>query len=361
MIITPPVGDFDLPPSGEAPRSTSIPEPTPPPVIQPVPLPTAAPSAPRVPALRPTAMPSSRAIRVDPTPTRPASAASPLPSAEEIAPSLTPPATPTGESAPSGDSEIILPTPSSTPDWLWSVLAGALLLAGGIVAGWLFGRSRGKVEQDDPVRMPARGEGGVPALPPAQPSPSPPVLSRPPAQPRPSPAPTTPPPDAPLVTELRPLRASIRDGTITLDIELMIRNRGTEGADNIRAVLALLGANAQQDEQIAGFHAAARMMPGSEPFSLAPGSVHMLNAQISLPGDQMAVVNIQGKPMFVPVVPVMLRWYAGLSIRTLRDSFMVGTVPAPGSDRLGSLWVDRAADGFGRLAAKRYAPKPPQA
>jgi hypothetical protein len=61
--------------------------------------------------------------------------------------------------------------------------------------------------------------------------------------------------------------------------------------------------------------------------------------------------------MFVPILPVALKWYAGLSIRTLRDSFMIGTVPAPGSDRLGPLWVERAAEGFGRLAAKRYVPK----
>ena len=83
----------------------------------------------------------------------------------------------------------------------------------------------------------------------------------------------------------------------------------------------------------------------------------MATAQVSLPGDQMQVVTVQGKPMFVPIVPVSLKWYAGLSIRTLRDSFMVGTAPAAGSDRLGPLWVERAGEGFGRLAAKRYVPR----
>jgi hypothetical protein len=162
-----------------------------------------------------------------------------------------------------------------------------------------------------------------------------------------------------LVTELRPLRAAIRDGLVTLDFELFIQNRGTESADNIRAVMALMGANAQQDEHIAGFHASARMTTGSEPFSIAPGGVFMLNGQVSLPDGQMPAVNVQGKPMFVPIVPVALRWYAGLSIKTLRDAFMVGTVPAPGGDKLGPLWVERAASGFGPLAAKRYVPKPP--
>jgi hypothetical protein len=166
-----------------------------------------------------------------------------------------------------------------------------------------------------------------------------------------------PPPPGPLVTEIRPLRAAIRDGMVSIDFELYIQNRGPESADNVRAVLALFAANPDQDAQIAGFHGAARMAPGSEPFSIAPGGIHMLKGQVNQSGDQMRVVNVQGKPMFVPILPVALKWYAGLSIRTLRDSFMVGTVPAPGSDRLGPLWVERAADGFGRLAAKRYVPK----
>jgi len=166
-----------------------------------------------------------------------------------------------------------------------------------------------------------------------------------------------PPPPGPLVTEIRPLRAAIRDGMVSIDFELYIQNRGPESADNVRAVLALFAANPDQDAQIAGFHGAARMAPGSEPFSIAPGGIHMLKGQVNQSGDQMRVVNVQGKPMFVPIVPVALKWYAGLSIRTLRDSFMIGTVPAPGSDRLGPLWVERAADGFGRLAAKRYVPK----
>ncbi|WP_337848099.1 hypothetical protein [Sphingomonas sp.] len=159
------------------------------------------------------------------------------------------------------------------------------------------------------------------------------------------------------MTELRPLRATLRDGMVSIDFELYIQNRGAEPADNVRAVLALFAASADQDAQIAAFHGAARMAPGSEPFSIAPGGIHMLKGQVTQSGDQMRVVHVQGKPMFVPILPVALKWYAGLSIRTLRDAFMVGTVPAPGSDRLGPLWVERAAEGFGRLAAKRYVPK----
>lgn len=267
------------------------------------------------------------------------------------APALSAEPTPAASPAPA-------PASSELPFWLWPVLGGVLLLGGGLV-GWWMGRRRRRVDADEPVVVVAPPE---PASPP---TPGPPPLNRKPtATPNPAspqrsapPAPLTPPPDGPLVAELRPLRAAIRDGMVTVDFELFVQNRGRESADNIRAVLALLGANAQQDEQVATFHAAARMAAGAEPFSLAPGGVYMLGGQVSLPGDRMPVVNVQGKPMFVPVIPVALKWYAGLTIRTLRDCFMVGTMPAQGGDRLGPLWVERAADGFGRLAAKRYAPR----
>ena len=248
------------------------------------------------------------------------------------------------------------------PGWLWPALGGVLLLAAGGVAGWWFGRRRRvqEVEEAQPEMLPVPASAPTPGPPPlsreAPPAPVAPAAPAAPVAAQPA-LPPVPPPDGPLVTEIRPMRAAIRDGIVTLDLELFIQNRGHDSADNIRAVLTLLGANAEQDTQISTFHSAARVTAGSEPFSIAPGAIHTLNVQVSLPGEQMQVVTVQGKPMFVPIVPVSLKWYAGLSIRTLRDAFMVGTAPAPGSDRLGPLWVERAGEGFGRLAAKRYVPK----
>ena len=350
VVITPPMGDFSLPPSGQTPTPRPAPTPTPPaPIVQPIPIPTPAATAPRRPVSRATPAPA------------PATAPTAPPVIETPSPSPTPIPSPTPtESEPTPD---VVATPpvagEGLPGWFWPALGGVLLLGAGGFAGWWLGRRRRRAEAEQAFVSPPEPAAAPP------PTPGPPPLARktPPAPaPRPAPAaPAVPPPDGPLVTEMRPLRAAIREGMVTVDFELFVHNRGQETADNIRATLALLGANAEQDAQIASLHAAARMAAGSEPFSVAPGATHKLTGQVALPGERMRTMTVQGKPMFVPIVPVTLRWYAGLSIRTLRDVFMVGTAPAQGGDKLGPLWVERAGEGFGRLAAKRYVPKQPPA
>ncbi len=369
-VITPPIGNFDINPN-PTPRATPTPTPAPQPTVTPVPIPPRATPSPRPAATQPSPRSGAQAS-AEPTP---------QPSPTRFGPSdFTPVATPQPGAVPGAAPVDANPTaapeaPTQTlPAWLWPALGAAAALVVGLVAGIaIAGRRRRRRDADAEAEIvetpviaspptpgpPARA--GV-VTPPAPPRPAPQPASPGSAAPQPAPAGAVapvPPPPGPLVTEIRPLRAAIRDGVVSIDFELYIQNRGPESAENVRAVLGLFAANPDQDAQIAGFHAAARMAPGSEPFSIAPGGIHMLKGQVTQAGEQMRVVNVQGKPMFVPILPVALKWYAGLSIRTLRDSFMIGTVPAPGSDRLGPLWVERAADGFGRLAAKRYVPKDP--
>lgn len=361
-VITPPIGNFDINPN-PTPRATPTPTPAPAPQPAVTPVPQATPS------------PRPAATQPAPRATAPADAQpTPEPSPTRFGPSdFTPVATPQPGPMPGSAVPTASATPAATgdplPAGLWPALGAAAALVVGLVAGIaIAGRRRRRrdaaaeaevaetpVIASPPTPGPPARAGLVTTKVPLRPAPEPPAPAAPAAQP--APVAPVPPPPGPLVTEIRPLRAAIRDGVVSIDFELYIQNRGPESADNVRAVLGLFAANPDQDAQIAAFHGAARMAPGSEPFSIAPGGIHMLKGQVTQAGEQMRVVNVQGKPMFVPILPVALKWYAGLSIRTLRDSFMIGTVPAPGSDRLGPLWVERAADGFGRLAAKRYVPK----
>ncbi len=368
-VITPPIGDFDINPN-PTPRPTPTPTPTPAPAPQPtvtpVPIPPRATPTPRATTAQPTPSPTSQPTAQptpQPNPTRfgPSDftpVATPQPGASEAVP-------PIASAPPPSATDAVQATLGALPAWALPALGAVAALVVGLIAGIaIAGRRRRRRAEE------AEAEVAETPIIAAPPTPGPPAragVASPPAPPRPAPLPAAPvppvpvapvpPPPGPLVTEIRPLRAAIRDGMVSIDFELYIQNRGAETADNVRAVLALFAANPDQDAQIAGFHGAARMAPGSEPFSIAPGGIHMLKGQVSQAGDQMRVVNVQGKPMFVPILPVALKWYAGLSIRTLRDAFMIGTVPAPGSDRLGPLWVERAAEGFGRLAAKRYVPR----
>ncbi len=359
-VITPPIGNFDINPN-PTPRATPTPSPAPQAMVTPVPIPPRA-----TPSPRPAATRASAPLEAQPTP---------QPSPTRFGPSdFTPVATPQpgqvptpAETGPTPALGGLQATAEALDTWLWPALGAAAALVVGLVAGIaIAGRRRRRREAeaeaeivDTPV-IASPPTPGPPARAGVVTPPAPQPVSPGTAAPQPAPAGAVapvPPPPGPLVTEIRPLRAAIRDGVVSIDFELYIQNRGPEAADNVRAVLGLFAANPDQDAQIAAFHAAARMAPGSEPFSIAPGGIHMLKGQVTQAGEQMRVVNVQGKPMFVPIVPVALKWYAGLSIRTLRDSFMIGTVPAQGSDRLGPLWVERAAEGFGRLAAKRYVPK----
>lgn len=139
-----------------------------------------------------------------------------------------------------------------------------------------------------------------------------------------------------------------------LEFELLIANASGEAAENVRVAYAAMSAHARQDEIIAGFHGGPPGEPGGPPFDVPPGGGGRMPVRLAIPRSSVNVVEIGGRPMFVPIVLIDLRWRGGLSIRRFGADFILGT--AGQGDKLGPIWLDRPAPS-GQLAANRYFAK----
>lgn len=237
----------------------------------------------------------------------------------------------------------------------WALLgAGATALAG--LAGWLILRRRrpgieeaAYVEEAVDQPVPARA-----VLPPANPPvAAPPPATAPIARPVPNPA-VAPAGGEPFEVTPNPSRIEFEAEQVMVDIELLIGNAMPSAAEGIRLSVMLMSANPNQDSQIAAFSTGPQLANHTEAFDLAQGSGGRLPVRLALPRDRIHVVEVGGRPMFVPLVMVDLRWRSGLSIRRFGTSFLIGAAGQGG--KLGPIWLDRAAPA-GPLAANRYIPR----
>jgi hypothetical protein len=335
ILTLPGVERFTLPAQG--PQSTRpTPSPTPAPVPAPTPTPTAAPA--RAPAPRPTP-----AVVAAPRPapsSAPVPAAAPTPAAPLPVASATPQSVATSTPTPA---PVQQPVAEPAPVWPWVALgAGGMLALGAL--GWLFLRPRRRpVEREAPRPAP------VPAA--AAPSPPPPPAPVPaPPPPRPVPAPGS----EPFAVEIRPRALIISESEAAFEFELVVANPTAASAEGIRVSVAMISANPMQDAYAGAFHANPTAQPSSEPFDLLPGKAWGVAGRLQIAREQIHVVEVGGRAMFVPLVMVDLRWRGGLSIRRHGADFMIG-VGGQG-DKLGPIWLDRRL--HQNLAANRYIPRP---
>lgn len=311
--------------------------PTPTPTIAPAPVAVATPratapratptpAATRAPAAQPTPLPTAIATQA-PAAAVPTPLATATPAAAEPSPQI----------LPAGQS-------SGTPGWLWALLgAGATALVfGGI---WAFQRRRradadaaGEEVHTAPVTAPA-----VPARPVAPP----PGIA-------PAPAPPATPSGEPFEIILRPGRIEVTERDVLLDFELLIGNLQASAAEHVRVTMAMMSANPDQDRHIAGYHANPMVDPAANAFDLAPGVGGRMPARLALPRELIHIVEVQRRPMFVPMVMIELKWRAGISIRRFGADFMVGS--AGQGTKLGPIWLDRNQQAS-QLGATRYLPR----
>ncbi|MDP5281048.1 hypothetical protein Q9Q95_19135 [Sphingomonas sp. DG1-23] len=153
---------------------------------------------------------------------------------------------------------------------------------------------------------------------------------------------------------LQPGRIEVTERDVLLDFELLVGNTQSSAAENIRVLMAMMSANPEQDRNIAGYHANPLADSAGTPFDLAAGAGGRMPVRLALPREMIHVVQVHGRPMFVPMVMVELKWRAGISIRRFGADFMIGT-PGQGG-KLGPIWLDRNQQAS-QLTAMRYFPR----
>jgi hypothetical protein len=227
------------------------------------------------------------------------------------------------------------------PGWLWALIGAGITALGFGIAGYLRRRTPAEAAEAEPLPIAPAAAKPEPA-PPPPPTPATPRISEP--------LPATPRATDPFEFQLRPLRLDLGERDVSLDFELLVANAQASAAENIRASLALMTASPDQDRHIAGFHASPMVDQAGPPFDLAAGASGRMPFRLALPRELLHVVEVGGRPMFVPLLMVDLRWRGGLSIRRFGADFMIGT-PGQG-DKLGPIWLDRPAPA--QLTASRY-------
>ncbi len=307
----------------------------------PTPTPRAVATSRREPAGR-IPVPGATATPWDVTPPSPAAtpeappAATPTPDAAVPAPGATAPTAPTAS---------IEPRDVEGSPWLgWLIVlpAGAAVL----IAGLLWRRRRRGAAL---AQSPAIDPDAAAALPPAPPV----AIADPDAH-----ADAVPDERAWVTFALTPRRAGVNLLTATLEAVLVVRNEGEAVAEEVRIDVRLLSARIGQESELATLFAETAETPVVAPFALAAGEERAIDLLVTATRAQLNVLSAAGRPMFVPVAAVNVRYVSsggsgGVHGQTAAG-FAIG-VEREGTTKLTPFWLDTPGRMHDRLAARPHA------
>jgi hypothetical protein len=247
----------------------------------------------------------------------------------EPQPDVAPPSSAPIADAPASIPESLPPVPAANPaapaqgvpilPWLIAALAAA-----GAAAWFLFFRNSSRESY--------AGVSGFDLAPEAAPRPVPPA----PAQPRaaPEPAAPPPPPAAPsgvvrtqlrpwLEIEFRPDRAVVDDNRAAVAFELSVLNSGTVVARDVLLEASLFNAGPAQDQQIQLFFDNP-VGKGDRIPAIPPMQRITVETAVFMARDQVRPIEIEGRPLFVPMIAfnALYRWNG--SEGQTSASFLVG-------------------------------------
>jgi hypothetical protein len=253
--------------------------------------------------------------------------AEPARTSPEPQPDVAPPSSAPIADAPASIPESLPPVPAANPaapaqgvpilPWLI-----AALVAAGAAAWYFFFRNRNRESY--------AGVSGFDLAPEARPRPVPPA----PAQPRAAPEPAAPPPAAPsgvvrtqlrpwLEIEFRPDRAVVDDNRAAVAFELSVLNSGTVVARDILLEASLFNAGPAQDQQIQLFFDNP-VGKGDRIPAIPPMQRITVETAVFMARDQVRPIEIEGRPLFVPMIAfnALYRWNG--SEGQTSASFLVG-------------------------------------
>lgn len=239
--------------------------------------------------------------------------------------------------------------------WPWYVPLGliAALLAGG---AFLWRRRRANEDEAVAAELAHELEEIAPAVGETIVAPAAPrMLSRRGSAPVAPPAPAAPAERAWIELELRPRRAGLNLLTATADVDVLVRNRGSAEATNVRIDARLTSARADQDSELGQIFADTRGKVAAPAFALAPGAERVVRALVTLPREAINVLTAAERPMFVPVVTLNARYALGSgSEGQTAQAFALG-IERAGSAKLAPFWLDAPSRMFETVAARPHA------
>lgn len=267
-------------------------------------------------------------------------AAAPLPPSDvpsEESAGLPERGTPAAEAAPAD-------TGSGLP-WLNILLAGlaALALAFGISQRRRAVRARVAAEEAEQAALEADERLRL-ARAPERPQPQPAVKAEP--APRPVPAAAMPPPPpAPsrpwIELEFKPETAAANDVQAQLLYSLIVRNKGSLPALNVRIAARMFNIEAERSPELPQFFAAPIGQPSFPPRVIAPGEEVALRSTLVMPRSDVRAIVVQERKLFIPLAAfnTLYEWEGGESGQTAM-SYVVGREAETPTQKMGPFRLD---------------------
>jgi hypothetical protein len=226
----------------------------------------------------------------------------------------------------------------------WLVAALAL----GAAAAWYFLRQR--------PRESFAGTGGVDLFEGPSPAPAPPLRTPPPPPPAPKLEPN---PDGLVSTRLRPWleiefkpsRAVVDDTRAAVAFEISIFNSGNAPARDVLIEASLFNAGPMQDQQIQLFFDNP-VAKGDRIPVIPPMQKMVVNTGVFLQRDQVRAIEIEGRPLFVPMIAfnALYGWTRGTGQTSA--SYLIGK--ATSGDKLAPFRLDLGSRIFRNLDAREH-------